>query len=57
MQLGIYFNHFNVARPKLKDLWIYFSSVDGAHINSDKNIFSTSMNFDVGATISLIVKS
>ena len=35
----------------------YFSSVDGAHINLDKNLFFTSMNFDVGVTISLLVKS
>ena len=35
----------------------YFSLVDGARIDSDKNIFFTSMNFDVGATISLLVKS
>ena len=35
----------------------YFSSVDVAHIDSDKNISFTSMNFDVVATISLLVKS
>ncbi len=35
----------------------FFGTVDDAEKNSDENIFFTSMNFDVVATISLLVKS
>ena len=47
----------SMGRGPNRKIWGYFSPVDGACIDSDKNIFFTSMNFDVGATISLLVKS
>ena len=47
-----------MGRGQNRKILGYFSSVDGARVDSDKNFFFfTSMNFDVGATISLLVKS
>ena len=42
---------------KLKIYAFFFDAVDGDEENSDKNIIFTPMNFDVVATVSLLVKS
>ena len=57
------YDHIRIDRLKVRPDWYRACqkskdlSVGGAEKNSEKNIFFTSMNFDVMATISLLVKS
>ena len=46
-----------MGRARKGKIWAFFGTVDGAEKISDKNIFFTSMNFDVVTTISLLVES